>query len=139
MPEPAHRMLFLNLPVADLARSTEFFTRLGFTFNARFTDERATMMEVSDTAFVMLLTRDFFASFTDDGRIAAPGAPPQAAMSFSAASRQEVDRLADLALAGGGSPAGAVQDHGYMYSRDVLDPDGHRWGFVWMAEEAVGP
>jgi predicted lactoylglutathione lyase len=132
-------MIFVNLPVADLGRSVAFFTALGFTFNPQFTDERATMMEVSDTAFVMLLTREFFASFTDDGAIAEPGAPPEVAMSFSASSREEVDRLTDVALAAGGTAAGPVQDHGYMYARDVLDPDGHRWGFVWMAPEAVGP
>lgn len=56
--------IFVNLPVQDLKRSVEFFTQLGFSFNAQFTDETATSMIVSDDIYVMLLTHDKFKTFT---------------------------------------------------------------------------
>ena len=56
--------VFINLPVKDLNRSVDFFTKLGYTFNAQFTSEQATCMIVSDTIFVMLLVEPFFQSFT---------------------------------------------------------------------------
>jgi predicted lactoylglutathione lyase len=127
--------MFLNLPVADLARSVRFFTGLGFTFDPRFTDEQGTCMLVGADAAVMLLVEPFFRTFTTRGPVD-PAAQCEVLVAVSARDRAEVDDLAARALAGGGTPAGEPQDHGFMYQRSFLDPDGHHWEVVWMDESA---
>src|SRR4051795_9951879 len=66
MTTPAHpgRMLFVNIPVADLERSKAFFAKLGFSYHPGFTDETAACMLVGEHAFVMLLSREKFAEFS---------------------------------------------------------------------------
>lgn len=56
--------IFVNLSVKDLNNSVAFFTKLGYTFNPKFTDEKATCMIISETIYVMLLTKPFFQTFT---------------------------------------------------------------------------
>ena len=124
------RMIFVNLPVDDLAGSVAFFTELGFSFYAPFTDEKATCMVVGDQAFVMLLDRPFFASFIRK-EVAGPSVT-ECTVGLSAESRDEVDRLVDRALALGAAPAGATQDEGFMYGRSFHDLDGHLWELIWM-------
>ncbi|MEW6583505.1 MAG: VOC family protein [Actinomycetota bacterium] len=136
MPPATPRKIFVNLAVADLAASVEFFTRLGFTFDPRFTDETATCMIVSEEAFVMLLVRDRFADFTSKG-ICDSTAQTEAILAVSAGSRAEVDELVDAALANGGSPANEPMDHGWMYGRSFDDPDGHLWEVFWMDPAAA--
>lgn len=130
------RMLFPNLAVEDLDRAVRFFGELGFTFDPRFTDESATAMVVNEHAVVMLLVRDRFKDFTKK-QLSDPRTQVQALMAFSASSREEVDDLADRALAAGGSPANDPQDMGFMYSRSFDDPDGHTWEIVWMDPKAL--
>jgi uncharacterized protein len=129
------RLMFLNLPVADLAASKRFFGELGFEFDPKFTDDTATCMVVSDQAFVMLLTREKFAGFTT--KPVADGSTTQAIMAVSADSREDVDDLADKALRAGATAANEPMDYGFMYSRSFNDPDGHMWEAVWMSDEAV--
>jgi predicted lactoylglutathione lyase len=131
MASAAARKIFVNLPVADLERSVAFFDALGFTFDARFTDETATCMVVSDEAFVMLLQEDRFADFTKK-HLADSTVQVEAIVALSAQSREEVDELAEKALAAGGSPASDPIDMDFMYSRSFDDPDGHQWEVVWM-------
>jgi hypothetical protein len=130
------RLIFVNLPVADLATSVEFFTGLGFTFNSQFTDEHATCMVISEQAFVMLLVRPFFASFVTKD-VADPAVATGAIVSVSAHSREEVDGLVDRALALGGAVSAEPQDEGFMYGRSFYDPDGHAWEVMWMDPAAV--
>jgi predicted lactoylglutathione lyase/uncharacterized protein YndB with AHSA1/START domain len=130
------RKLFVNLAVADLARSVEFFTALGFTFDRRFTDEHATCMIVGGDAFVMLLVRDRFGDFVQK-EIADSATHTEAIMAVSAGSREEVDRLADAALGVGGQRAQDPTDLGFMYGRSFYDPDGHLWEAFWMDEAAA--
>lgn len=125
------RMLFVNLPVHDVGRSVRFFTRLGFTFDERFTDDRATCMLVGEQASVMLLVRPFFATFTPRA-VADTEAATAAIMGVSARSRDEVDVLVDRALALGGTPANDPSDEGYLYGRSFFDLDGHAWEVIWM-------
>ena len=131
------RMLFVNLPVQDLARSVAFFTGLGFRFNEQFTDEKATCMVVSDAACVMLLVRPFFATFTSK-EVADAAASTEAILAVSANSRAEVDTLVDAALAAGATPSQQPSDEGYMYGRSFHDLDGHAWEVMWMDPEAIG-
>ena len=126
------RMTFVNLPVSDLARSVDFFERLGFSFNQRFTDEHAACMVLSDQACVMLLARPVFATFTTKP-VADATTTTQAIVALSADSRDDVDTLVDTALAGGASAALTPTDEGFMYGRSFYDLDGHAWEVIWMA------
>lgn len=130
------RKIFVNLPVTNLDRSVEFFRKLGFTFDQRFTNEQATCMIVSEEAFVMLLVNPFFQGFTKR-RIADTATFTECISALSADSRAEVDAIADTAIANGGSHAMDAQDHGFMYSRAFYDLDGHHWEVVWMDPAAM--
>lgn len=140
MTTPAHpgRMLFVNLPVADVERSKAFFAELGFSFNPVFTDATAACMLVGEHAFVMLLSRE---RFTEVSKlpIADPTTHAQALYCFSVSSRDEVDTVGAAALAAGGSEGDGPEDHGFMYSRSFFDLDGHGWQIMWMDPAAAEP
>ena len=133
MSTPAHpgRMLFVNLPVADVGRSKAFFAALGFSYNPMFTDETAACMLVGEHAFVMLLSRERFADFAKLP-IADPTTHTLALYCFSVSSREEVDAVSAAALAAGGTEADGAEDLGFMYSRSFFDLDGHGWQVMWM-------
>jgi predicted lactoylglutathione lyase len=133
MTNPAHpgRSLFVNIPVADLARSTAFFAELGFSFNPGFTDESAACMLVGEHAFVMLLSREKFAEFSKLP-IADPTTHALALYCFSVSSRDEVDAVSAAAVAAGGTEVDDAEDFGFMYSRSFFDLDGHGWQVMWM-------
>ncbi|MEA2357091.1 MAG: uncharacterized protein QOI62_351 [Solirubrobacteraceae bacterium] len=130
------RLIFVNLPVRDLAASTAFFRALGFAFDEKFTDESAACMVVSEQAYVMLLLEGRFADFTTkpvvDARVST-----EAILAVSAESREAVDAFADAALNAGASRASDPMDHGFMYGRSFHDLDGHVWEVMWMSPEAV--
>lgn len=138
MTTPAHpgRMLFVNLPVADVARSTGFFTALGFTFDPRMTDETAACMLIGEQSYVMLLSREKFAEFSKLP-IGDPTTHALSLFSFSASSREEVDAVGAAALAAGGAEADGAEDYGFMYSRSFFDLDGHGWQVMWMDPTAA--
>ncbi|MDN5852464.1 MAG: VOC family protein [Actinomycetia bacterium] len=129
-------MLFLNLPVADLDKSVEFFTSLGFEFNPDFTDENATAMVVNDQAIVMLLVRDFFSTFTDKS-IADTATSIEGLTALSAYSREDVDDIINKAVAAGGRETRAKKDEGFMYGGAFEDLDGHVWEVMWMDPTAM--
>jgi predicted lactoylglutathione lyase len=131
-------MIFVNLPVKDLEASKSFYTALGYSINPQFTDENAACVVVSDTIFVMLLTEPFFTNFTKK-QIADARTSTEAIIALSAEDRAGVDRLADLALANGGSEANPPMEEGPMYSRSFQDPDGHLWEVMWMDPAAIEP
>ena len=129
-------MIFVNLPVADLNASIAFYEALGFTNNPQFTDETAACMVWSDAINVMILTRDKWRSFTD--RPIPPSDASEVMLALSCDSREAVDRMNEAAATTGGTAdINPVQDHGWMYGRDLADPDGHVWGPVWMEMEAA--
>ncbi|WP_329116971.1 VOC family protein [Streptomyces sp. NBC_01465] len=130
------QMIFVNLPVKDLEVSKAFFTKLGYSVNAQFTDENASSIVVSDTIVLMLLKESFFETFTTR-KIADTSTTVESITCFSAESREAVDELVDTALSSGGSPAQEPQDHGFMYGRSFLDPDGHHFEVVWMDPSAI--
>lgn len=130
--------IFLNLPVKDLQKSIAFFTKLGFSFNAQFTDEKATCMIINEEAFVMLLVEGFFQTFTPKTLVNAHQ-QTEALAAISAENRERVDELTQIAIAAGGSEVRAPQDHGFMYSRSINDLDGHIWEFFWMDPTTVAP
>ncbi|HEX4306379.1 MAG TPA: VOC family protein [Solirubrobacterales bacterium] len=130
------RLLFLNLPVADLGASRAFFAQLGFDFDEKFCDEGAACMVVSEQAYVMLLQRDRFAEFVTRPLADAHEVTALTAC-LSAASRAEVDALAEAAAAAGAGTAKDPQDYGFMYQRSFHDLDGHLWEIAWMDPVAV--
>ncbi len=125
------RLIFVNLPVADLGAARAFYEAIGFTNNPTFTDDTAACMVLSETIHVMLLTHAKFSQFTPR-RIADAHATSEVLICISAESREEVDAMTDRALAAGGSEARERQDHGFMYGRSFEDPDGHIWEPMWM-------
>ena len=130
------RLMFLNLPVADLDASKEFFGSIGFEFNPKFTDETCACMVVSDQAYVMLLTQEKFAQFATT-TVADAHASTEALICVSADSREGVDEFAEAALTAGASPAREAMDMGFMYGRSFNDLDGHTWEVMWMDQAAV--
>jgi predicted lactoylglutathione lyase len=138
MPQSSSRMMFVNLPVRDLRKSINFFSRLGFGFNRQFTDDKAACMVISSQAYVMLLTESFFRTFTDR-ELCDTAHHTEGLFALSCESRAEVDRLVKTAIAGGGSPAKDPQDHGFMYGWSFYDPDGHHWEVMWMDPAAIQP
>lgn len=125
------QMIFLNLPVKDLEASKNFFGKLGYSFNAQFSDDRTASMVISDSIVVMLLEESRFKEFTKK-RITDSATSTEALICISAESRAKVDELCDAALAAGASPSGEPQDHGFMYGRSFQDLDGHNWEVVCM-------
>ena len=133
---PASRKLFVNIAVENLDRSVEFFTRLGFEFDPRFTDESGTCMVIAEDAYAMLLVKPRFSDFTKK-EIVDSTAQTEAILAVAADSREEVDQLADAALAGGATQANDPMELGFMYGRSFNDPDGHLWEVFWMDPKAV--
>jgi uncharacterized protein len=131
------KMMFVNLPVADLDRAMAFYSAIGATNEPKFTDATAACMVFSETINVMLLTHDKFRQFTPKA-IADSRTTCEVLLCLSADSRGEVDALADTAAKSGGraDPAPS-QDYGFMYSRSIEDPDGHIWEMMWMDAAAA--
>jgi predicted lactoylglutathione lyase len=137
-------MIFVNLPVEDLARSKRFYEAIGARNEPKFSNDAAAMMVLSDTISVMLLSRPFFSTFTDKP-IADAHSSSQVLLCVSCDSASEVDRLVEAAAANGGkADPGPKQDMGgMMYGRSFEDPDGHHWEPMWMdpqmAEQGAHP
>ncbi|GAB3499748.1 VOC family protein [Spirosoma knui] len=128
--------IFVNLPVKDLNRSVEFFTQLGYSFNAQFTDENATCMVISEDIYVMLLVEKFFKTFIKK-EIADATKVTESIICLSAENREQVDELVDKALAAGATQSNETQDQGFMYYRSFQDLDGHLWEIMFMDPSAV--
>jgi predicted lactoylglutathione lyase len=129
------KMIFVNLPVKDLAAAKAFYEAIGAVNNPQFTDETAACMVFSETIHVMLLTHAKYAQFTDK-TIADAHETSQMLIALSADSRDGVDEIAGKALAAGGREPRDPQDYGFMYSRTFEDLDGHTWEPMYMDMDA---
>ena len=130
-----HKQIFVNLAVQDLARSMGFFERLGFHFDANFTNDSGACMVVGENIYAMLLAREFFQTFTAKTLCDATR-QTEVLVGISCESRAEVDALVAKAVAAGGSAPRAPQDHGFMYGHGFEDLDGHTWELVHMVPNA---
>jgi predicted lactoylglutathione lyase len=130
------KQIFVNLPVKDLKKSIEFFTKLGFTFNPQFTDENATCMIVGDNIFVMLLVEKFFQTFTKK-EITDAKKSTEVIICIDGDSRDAVDDFVNKAVDAGGSIYADPQDYGWMYNRSFADLDGHQWEIAYMDASAI--
>ncbi|MCM3177443.1 VOC family protein [Cytobacillus horneckiae] len=124
---------YINLPVKNLKKSVDFFTKVGFEFDANFTDENATCMVINDHTFIMLLVEDFFKTFTKK-QISDSAKNTEVIVALSAESRDKVDEIVNKALAAGGKTSNEPIDHGFMYGWSFEDIDGHLWEVVYTAE-----
>jgi uncharacterized protein len=131
------KMIFINLPVSDLSRSTAFYEAVGATKNPQFSDHTGSCMVFSDTIHTMLLTHDKYRQFTSK-KIADAKTTSQVLICISADSRGAVDDVVSRAKAAGGvADPSPTQDFGFMYGRSFEDPDGHTWEVMWMDVEAA--
>ncbi len=128
--------IFLNLPVRDLNKTIEFFTKLGFKFNPQFTDENATCMIVGEDIFVMLLVEKFFRTFTKKG-ISDTSKNTEMIVALSMESKEKVDQMINKVVEAGGKESREAQDHGWMYGRSFEDINGHLWEVFYMDESAL--
>ena len=130
------KMIFVNLPVADVAKATAFYEAIGFEKNPQFSNEQASCMVWSDAIFVMVLDHGFYQTFTTK-QIADTHQTSAALIALSRDSRAEVDAITDAAIAAGGRQTRDTQDMGFMYSRAFEDLDGHTFEPMYMDMEAA--
>ncbi len=131
------KMIFVNLPVRDLPASTAFYIALGGKLNPQFSGEHSSSIMFSDAIGVMLLTHQHYRQFTQRP-IGDARRESQALLALSVESRDAVNAtLAQATAAGGGADPNQAQDHGFMFSRSVEDPDGNVWEIMWMDPGAL--
>lgn len=130
------KQIFVNLPVKDLKKTVEFFTKLGFKFNPKFTNENATCMIIGENIFAMLLVEKFFKTFIKK-EISDAKKTTEVLVALSLESREEVDQMMKNAVKAGGNEPRPVQDYGWMYSRAFEDLDGHIWEVGFMDESKL--
>jgi uncharacterized protein len=131
------KLIFINLPVGDLARATAFYQAVGASRNPQFSDDTASCMVFSDTIHAMLLTHDKFRQFTPK-KISDAKTTSEVLICISAESREAVDEVVSRAAgAGGTADPSPKQDFGFMYGHSFEDPDGHIWEVMWMDVEAA--
>lgn len=132
------KTIFINLPVRDVARSTAFYEALGFERNAAFSNEQASAMVWSDTISVMLLSHDFYATFTDKAIIDARTTSGVLNCLYFE-DRKAVDAFHAAAREAGGTEPRAIEDQGFLYGGAIEDPDGHIWETMWMDPDWTPP
>jgi predicted lactoylglutathione lyase len=130
------KQLFVNLPVKDLKRSVEFFTKLGFTFNPQFTDENGTCMIISENIFAMLLAEPFFKTFIKK-EISDATKTTEVLLALSVDNRAQVEELIGKAKSAGATLPTEPKDYGFMYQHGFQDLDGHLWEVFYMDEKAM--
>lgn len=127
-----HSQIFVNLPVADMARSRAFFRALGYGFDPDFTNDQGAALVLGENLFAMLLVRDFFQTFTSKA-IADARTTTEGWVCLRCASREEVDALVAKAVEAGGRMPRPPKDYGFMYSHAFEDLDGHVWVLLHMS------
>lgn len=130
------KMIFVNLPVSNIPNSRKFYESLGYTINEQFSGEGAACVVVSEAIYFMILNHESFQGFsplpiTDTRKSTA------CLIALSQEDRANVDRIAQAALANGGSEPLPARDMGFMYSRTIMDPDGNVFEPMWMDPAAV--
>ena len=128
--------IFVNFPTSDLERAKAFYTALGADINPQFTDDNAACIVWDENVFFMVLTKEYFATFTDK-QLVDTTTHAQVSLALSRESREDVDKALEAGLANGGSEPRPAQDYGFMYSRDLDDPDGNSLGFLYMEPAAA--
>jgi len=121
--------IFVNLPIKDVQKTKEFWTKLGFKVNEKITDEKAVCIVMSDNISVMFLTEEFFRTFSE--RPVPKGDTTQVLLAIGLNSREDVDSVVNIALANGATQHEEPQDHGWMYQNSFWDINGHGWNVIF--------
>ncbi|MBK8081475.1 MAG: VOC family protein [Saprospiraceae bacterium] len=130
------KSIYVNLPVKDLERSRTFWTKIGFSFNEDFSDDKALCLELHEgLMYSMLISHEFFTTFTN--RPIADGSTTQVLTAVEVGSREEVDTIVRLALENGGSRYRNGADHGWLYYDCFADPDGHQWEIMFSNQDQL--
>ena len=125
------KSIYLNLPVRDLEKTRNFWSKLGFSFNEQFSDDKALCLVLNDgLIYSMLITHEYFSTFTN--RTIADGSTTQVLLSIEVDSKEQVDNLVRLALENGGTRYRDSEDNGWMYYDSFADLDGHQWEIIFM-------
>jgi uncharacterized protein len=128
--------IFINLPVKDLSKSKQFFTKLGFTFNPQYTDEKAACLVIGENLFSMLITEPYFKTFTKK-EISDAKTSTEVLIAIDVESREQVKEMINKAVEAGGSTYLEPQDHGWMYYHSFADLDGHQWEIMYLDESSM--
>jgi len=128
--------VYVNLPVKDLEKSKEFFSKLGFKFNQKFTDEKCGCMIVGGDNYVMLLTEEFFKTFTKK-EISDATKATEVIVALEVENREKVDELFDKAIAAGATKNTEPMIEKFMYQQNFRDLDGHVWEVFYMDESQM--
>ena len=127
------KAIYINLPVKDLKQTRDFWTKLGFTFNEKFSDDKAICLVLNDgTIYAMLITPEFYQTFTN--RPVADGTTTQVLLALEVDSKELVNTIVKTALENGASRYRESADHGWMYYDSFSDPDGHQWEIMYADE-----
>jgi len=127
------KQIFVNLPVKDLKKTVKFFSKLGFKFNSKFTDDKAACMILGKDMYSMLLLEKFFKSFIKK-EIADSKKNTEVLVALSVDSKKEVDNMIKKVMDSGGKEARDPEDYGWMYARAFEDLDGHIWEIFYADE-----
>lgn len=129
-----NKKIFVNLPVSDLGKSTQFYEALGFTKNPMFSDENASCMIWSEDIYFMILKKEYYLTFLKDKTVADTRATSGALIALTLDSKEAVQKFADTAKANGGDffKTGPQMPEEMMFGYEVLDPDGHQLEPLWM-------
>ena len=127
-----HSQIFVNLPIADMAKSQAFFKAMGYSFNPDFTNDKGASLVLGDNLYAMLLVHDFFQTFTGKP-VADATKATEVIVCLACDSREQVDSLVAKAVAAGGTAPRPPQDHGFMYGHGFEDLDGHIWELMYMS------
>ncbi|EOL43997.1 glyoxalase [Enterococcus phoeniculicola] len=130
-------MVFVNFPVTDVAKSTEFYAKLGFKKNEEFSNEATSSMVWDDHFWIMLLNHEFYRQFIKEKEIIDAKKTSGVLVAISMDSADAVKKFAETAKENGGTyysvPMGIPEDQ--MFSLEVQDPDGNMLEPVWMNME----
>ncbi|ROI06853.1 glyoxalase/bleomycin resistance/extradiol dioxygenase family protein [Chryseobacterium sp. G0240] len=122
--------IYVNLPVKDVQKTKEFWTRLGFPINQQFSDEKAVCVVMKeDNIYVMFLDEAYFQTFT--GKPVAKENTSQVLVAVGLNSREEVDKVVNAAVENGAHQHEEPQDYGWMYQNSFWDLDGHGWNMTF--------
>ena len=121
--------IFVNLPVKNIEKTKEFWSKLGFAFNEQISDENAVCVILNETASVMFLTEEYFGTFTN--RPVPKGDTAQTIVAIGLDTREEVDQVVNTALANGATQHEEPEDHGWMYQNSFWDINGLAWNVVF--------
>jgi uncharacterized protein len=130
-----NKQIYVNIGTKDLKRANAFFTALGYSFNPQFSDEKATCMVVSEAIYVMILTDQYFQTFSPKP-VADAAKTGEVIICLSCETREEVDEIVKKAVKAGGKTYNEPKDHGFMYQHGFQDPDGHIWEYIAMAAQS---